>query len=122
MENFIIIIIFLLIGMMLKRIAIFPKKTGNVLNLIVIYISLPALILLKIPALVFSKDLLVPAIMPWGMLIFSAALVLILFKTLKWDRSTTGCLLLLVPLRVSWGDFVRFANLTHKKTISTLYV
>ena len=68
------------------------------LNLIGIYISLPALILLKIPVLVFSKELLVPVIMPWGMLIFSAALVLILSKYLKWNCFTTGCLLLLVPL------------------------
>ena len=98
MQNFLITLTLLLIGMVLKRIAIFPKETGNALNLIVIYISLPALILLKIPELVFSKELLVPAIMPWGMLIFSAALILILSKSLKWDRSTTGCLLLLVPL------------------------
>ena len=97
-ENFIIIITFLLLGMALKRIPAFSDETGNVLNLIVIYISLPALILLKIPELIFSKELLVPAIMPWGMLIFSAALVLILSKSLKWDLATTGCLLLLVPL------------------------
>ena len=65
MENLIIIITFLLIGMVLKRIPAFSDETGNVLNLIVIYISLLALILMKIPALVFSKDLLIPAIMPW---------------------------------------------------------
>ena len=86
MQNFLITpLILLLIGMVLKRIAIFPKETGKVLNLIVIYISLPALILLKIRALVFSKDLLIPVIMPWGMLMFSAALVLFLSKSLQWD-------------------------------------
>lgn len=98
MENFVIIISLLLIGMGIKRLSIFPKETGNVLNLIVIYISLPALILLKIPELAFSTELLVPTIMPWGMLIFSVTLVLLLSKSLQWDRSTTGCLLLLVPL------------------------
>ena len=70
----------------LKRIPTFPDETGNVLNLIVIYISLPALILLKIPELVFSKELLVPSIMPWGMLMFSAALVLLLSKPLKYGK------------------------------------
>ena len=69
MENFIIIITFLLLGVALKRTPAFSDETGNVLYLIVIYISLPALILLKIPALVFSKGLLVPAIMPKGKLI-----------------------------------------------------
>ena len=57
MENF-IIITFLLLGMVLKRIPAFSAEMGTV-----VYISLPALILLKIPALGFSKDLLIPAIM-----------------------------------------------------------
>ena len=98
MENFIITISLLLIGMVLKRLPNLPEETGKVLNLFVINISLPALVLLKIPALVFSRDLLVPAIMPWGMLLLSASLVLVLAKLLKWDRPATGCLLLLVPL------------------------
>jgi len=98
MENFVITITFLLIGMTVKRIPVFPDETGNVLNLFVIYISLPALVLLKIPELVFSKNLLVPAFMPWVMLLFSCALILILSRLLKWARATTGCLLLLIPL------------------------
>lgn len=98
MENFIITITFLLIGMAVKRLPAFPESTGNVLNLFVIYISLPALVLLKIPELIFAKNLLVPALMPWGMLLFSCALVLILSNLLKWERTTTGCLLLLIPL------------------------
>ncbi len=98
MENFVITITFLLIGMALRRIPAFSDETGNVLNLFVIYISLPALVLLKIPELVFSSDLLVPALMPWGMLLLSCLLILILSRLLKWDRATTGCLLLLIPL------------------------
>ena len=98
MQNFLIILTFLLIGMGIKRLPAFPKETGNALNLIVIYVSLPALILLKIPQLVFSSELLAPVIMPWAMLVFSAALILVLAKAFKWDRATTGCLLLLVPL------------------------
>lgn len=98
MENFVITITFLLLGMALKRIPDFSDETGNVLNLFVIYISLPALVLLKIPELVFSKNLLVPAFMPWVMLLFSCALILILSRLLKWARATTGCLLLLIPL------------------------
>jgi predicted permease len=98
MENFVITITFLLLGMALKRIPDFSDETGNVLNLFVIYISLPALVLLKIPELIFSKNLLVPALMPWGALLFSCALILLLSRLLKWDRATTGCLLLLIPL------------------------
>lgn len=98
MENFAITVAFLLIGMALKRIPGFSDETGNVLNLFVIYISLPALVLLKIPELAFSNNLLVPAVMPWGMLLFSSILILILSRLLKWERATTGCLLLLIPL------------------------
>jgi predicted permease len=98
LENFLITITFLLIGMALKRLPDFPDETGNILNLFVIYISLPALVLLKIPELVFSKNLLVPAFMPWGMLLFSFVLIQILSRLLKWERATTGCLLLLIPL------------------------
>ena len=98
MENFFVTTTCLLIGIIIRRIPKFPPETGNVLNLFVIYISLPALILLKIPDLPFNKDILFPAIMPWGMLLFSAALILILSKLLKWNKNTTGCLLLLIPL------------------------
>ncbi|MGB5158311.1 AEC family transporter [Desulfobacterium sp. N47] len=98
MENFIVIITYLLIGMALKRIPAFPSETGNVLNLFVIYVSLPALVLLNIPELVFSKALLAPAFMPWGALLFSCAAVILISKLFKWDRSVTGCLLLMIPL------------------------
>ena len=98
MENFVVTITLLFIGMALKRIPNFPDESGKVLNLFVIYISLPALVLLKIPELIFSKNLLVPALMPWAMLLFSCALILILSRLLQWERATTGCLLLLIPL------------------------
>ncbi len=98
MENFVVTISCLLIGMALRRLPDFHAETASVLNLFVIYISLPALILLKIPDLVFSSNLLVPALMPWVMLLLSSSAILLLSKTLKWDRATTGCLLLLIPL------------------------
>jgi len=98
MENFAVTITCLVIGMIIRRIPDFHKETGNVLNLFVIYISLPALVLLKIPDLAFAKNLLVPALMPWLMLLLSCSAILVLSKILKWDRATTGCLLLLIPL------------------------
>ena len=88
----------MLLGVLLRRIPVFSADTGNILNLFVIYISLPALILVKIPQLTFSVQLLVPTIMPWAMLIISALLILILSRVFGWSRPVTGCLLLLVPL------------------------
>ncbi len=98
MENFILTISLLLVGMALRRVPAVPEKTGNALILLVVYVALPAMILLRIPELVISAEVLVPALMPWVMLLFSAGLVLLLSKLLEWDRATTGCLLLLIPL------------------------
>ncbi len=98
MENFIIIVTFLLIGIALRRVPEFSDETGRILNLFVIYVSLPALVLINIPALDLSQNLLVPVLMPWGMLLLSCGIVLALSKVLRWRREVTGCFLLLVPL------------------------
>lgn len=98
MGNFIITITYLLIGTILRRVSQFSEETGKVLNLFVIYVALPALVLLKIPELSFSKDLLVPMVMPWVMLSLSALGVLVVSKVLRWGREVLGSLLLLVPL------------------------
>lgn len=98
MENFILTIAFLLIGMGLRRLPRFPQETAQVLNLFVIHISLPALILLKVPQLTFSRDILTPVIMPWAMLVVSAAIILVVAGLRRWSREVIGALLLLVPL------------------------
>lgn len=98
MENFLLTISYLLLGMGLRRVPQFPKETATVLNLFIIYLSLPALVLLMVPSLQFSTELLVPVLMPWVMLGCAAVLVLVAAKLAHWDRSITGALLLLVPL------------------------
>lgn len=98
MEPFAVTLSFLLIGVLLRRVPALPETTGSVLNQFVLYVSLPALVLLRIPELTLSRHLLVPAVMPWVMLLLSAAWVLLLAGMLKWNRETKGCLLLLVPL------------------------
>jgi len=98
MDNFIITCVYLLIGITLKRVPKFPKETGNVLSLFAIYVSLPALVLLKIPELTFSTDLFTPVFMPWVMLLLSGLGILCLARVFKWERQITGCLLLLIPL------------------------
>lgn len=98
MENFILTVSFLLMGMGLRRLPNFPRETSQALNLFAIYLSLPALVLLKVPQLHFSPDILVPVVMAWGMLAVSALMVLILSKILGLEKETTGVLLLLIPL------------------------
>lgn len=98
MEPFIITVAYLLIGLALRRVPAIPENAGAVLNQYVIFVALPALVLFRIPDLVFSSQLLVPVFMPWIMLTLSAGLVLAMSRMAGWDRATTGCLLLLVPL------------------------
>jgi malate permease and related proteins len=98
MENLIIIFALLLLGMILNRLKILPENASQSLNLFIIYVSLPALILLQVPRLTFSKELLVPIILPWVMVIVSALLVILASRLLKWQRQITGALLLMVPL------------------------
>lgn len=98
MHNYLAILTFLSLGFLLKRIKSIPENTGTVLNLIVIYISLPALILLKVPTLKFSWDLLVPTFLPWILLLVSVLLIGLCSYWFKWNRNITGALLLVVPL------------------------
>jgi predicted permease len=98
MENFILTIAFLFIGMGIRRLPRFPQETSQVLNLFVIHVSLPALILLKIPQLTFSRDILTPVMMPWVMLATTAAIILLVGRHCRWPRDIIGALLLLAPL------------------------
>ena len=78
---------------------------------------------MQVPRLIFSKNLLVPVLLPWAMLVISALLVLAASRIFRWPRSTTGALLLMVPLgntsffgipmvEAFWGaDSVSFAVL-----------
>lgn len=98
MENFLATLLLLLFGMGLRRFRLIPDNAAQTLNLFVIYISLPALVLLKVPELTPSVDLLVPFLMPWLMLAVSAALVLALGRLLTLRQEIIGALLLVVPL------------------------
>jgi hypothetical protein len=98
MENFLATLALLMLGILLRKLRLFPKDSAQTLNLFVIYVSLPALILVQIPKLSFSTDIIVPIIMPWGMLIVSALLVLLASRLLQWKKEVTGALLLIVPL------------------------
>jgi len=98
MSNFILIGIFVGLGLLFRRIEAFPKDSAQVLNMFALYVSLPALILLKVPELRLESDALVAAVVPWGMLLLSVMLVLLAARHFGWSRSKTGVLLLVVPV------------------------
>ncbi|MEX1058382.1 MAG: AEC family transporter [Natronospirillum sp.] len=98
MENFFLILIYLLIGTLLRRVRQFPADTGTVLNQYVLYVALPALVLQKMPLLAFSSQLWIPAALPWVLLLVTAGAVLLAGRLWRWDRNVVGALLVVLPL------------------------
>ena len=98
MENFVLIAVFVTAGILFRRLEAFPPETVRVLNMFALYVSLPAVILLKVPQIVFTGELLVPIAVAWGALLLSAALILTASRIFDWPRSVTGVLLLVVPV------------------------
>ena len=98
MDNFILILIYLGLGFAMRRVPKFPAETPVVLNTFVMYVALPALVLQKIPALHFSWDLLIPALVPWILLLLVSGLILLLGRLLSWSRDIIVALLIVLPL------------------------
>jgi predicted permease len=98
MINFVLIGIFVGLGLLFRRLEAFPKDSAQVLNMFALYVSLPALILLKMPQLQLGHEALVVAVAPWGMLLLSVLLVLLAARKFGWSRAKTGVLLLVVPV------------------------
>jgi predicted permease len=84
--------------MLLQRVQEIPESMARSLNLYVIYGALPALILVQIPTIGLSFELLVPVLMPWFLLICGVLLIGLGWKLFGWPSATVGCLLLCVPL------------------------
>jgi predicted permease len=94
LDNIILLIVCLLLGLLLQRVKVFPENAHQTLNQFVIYISLPALALIYIPQIEIEFSLLYPILSSWIVLFFSLLVIPLLSKIFDWDRKTTGCLLL----------------------------
>lgn len=95
---FAFILALLAIGRWLTWRRLLPDSAPATLNLVVLYVCLPAAILLYAPRLVFERDLLGLIAVPWLVLVASSALVLALARLMRFDRAATAALLLLVAL------------------------
>ena len=98
MDNFLLVLAYLFIGVLLRRLPTMPENSGIALNMYVLYVALPALILKNVPQLQFSAELLIPAITPWLLLLAVVGMVLLLSKFFAWSREVTGALLIVLPL------------------------
>ena len=98
MENFILILLAITVGYFINRLNIFSKEAPAILNQFVIYISLPAMIILQVPKLKFSMDTLIPIIVAWGVMGISAILVLLFARIFSFSKEITGSLMLVAIL------------------------
>ncbi|SEG06918.1 AEC family transporter [Flavobacterium urumqiense] len=98
MYNFIIIFVFLLLGIVLKKVKWVPSNSHKVINNIVIYICLPALALYYIPKIKWSSELLFPISVAWIGFIVSYFFFSFLGNRLGWSKKLTGCLIITAGL------------------------
>lgn len=97
MIGFIEIVFFILLGVIFRHKQVLVGAAG-ILNKVALYVALPALVLLKVPQLPFSKNILIVAIFPWLMLFFSAGVIVVVARKMDWPNSITGALMMVIPL------------------------
>ena len=93
-----LVIAMLALGKLFAHSRLLPDNTPEVINRLVIWLLLPALVLKAVQGLEFRAELLVLVITPWLLALLALLVVLLLSRLLGWRREVTGCLLLCVAL------------------------
>lgn len=98
MENFLLLLVCFLLGILMRKSGILDGKAATALNAVIIYMSLPALAILYAHSLPLGMELLLPAGMAWivfglGYIVFAAA-----GRLFGMDRKTVVCLALCAGL------------------------
>ena len=96
--NFILITICLLSGLLFRSFRILPENSHRGINAWILYIALPAVSLLYIPAIKWSSALILPALMP--VLVWGGAWLILKLSAQRFslDRKTQATLLLTAGL------------------------
>lgn len=94
MSDLLLIPVCLLAGFLLKYFGIAGKGSNESINNIIIYITLPALTLLYIPQIDIQSEHILPAILVWVVVLIAIVVFNLLEKIFKWDKKTTGTLIL----------------------------
>jgi hypothetical protein len=97
-NGLVVIVALLLAGVVLGRSGALPAAAAETLNRFVLHVTVPALVLLRVPSLTLSRSVLWPVLLPWITLAVAAALVLAYARLRGLDRPTTAVLLMMAPL------------------------
>lgn len=98
MNNIWVLVICFSIGYILKITRRIPENSHRTINAFILHISLPAQILLFVPKISFSSEVLLPAGMAWILFLFTFGVLSILNKIFSLSPKTFGCLLLTAGL------------------------
>jgi malate permease and related proteins len=97
-DAFLFVLAMLALGKACAALRLFPENAGEALNLFVLYVCLPAAVLLYAPKLELGLAVLGVALVPWAVLLASAALVFAAARVLRLRDEERAVLLLCVPL------------------------
>lgn len=110
------------LGIALRKSTRFSPDSPRVLNAFVIWVSLPALVLVQFSKLLneseLSWDLAIPVSMPWLLFAISTGFFVFLGKALSWPKKQTGALVLLAGLgNTSFVGFPILESLLGERAI-----
>jgi predicted permease len=94
MNDLLLIPVCILTGILLNRLKSIPDNSYKVINAVIIYVTLPALTLFYIPQIEVKTELVYPSVVVWITFLLSVAFFTFLERIFKWDKRTTGSLIL----------------------------
>jgi len=97
-DAFALILAMLALGLAFQHLRVFPDSAAEVLNKVVLYVCLPASVLIYAPRLEIGREVLAVAAVPWLLLAATVALVSLATRALKLRADEHAVLLLCVAL------------------------
>lgn len=97
-DAFALILTMLALGMLFARLRLLPANAAAVLNLVVLYVCLPAAVLIYVPRLQVDATLLGVIVTPWLLAVATVALVTAATRLFRFRRDEHAVLLLCVAL------------------------
>lgn len=95
-DAFALILAMLALGMAFARLRVFPEGAANVLNLVVLYVCLPAAVLTFVPRLHLDRSLVGLMATPWLLMGATFVLVTLARRVFKLERGEHAALLICV--------------------------
>lgn len=96
--SFAFVLLLMALGRSLAWRRLVPDSAPDALNTVVLYVCMPASILLQVPQLRLTPDTVHVVLLPWLLLVLSTLAVLAAARALRLQRADTAVLLLEVPL------------------------